>query len=368
LGYRPPLISDLARRMTMAKASASRVHPEAGHDETTLDRLLADARFYSAEFPLFLANHQPMMLVALDRLGASPRRLEEWFAIYRDVSGLVPEPASTAKIGRGDWRSHLGDRTRERDCREFFTAEVARLGIRPALAAYLPTLVHGIAGSALHAFMRLAYGVMRNDAAEVGAALGYWASVYLELCRASGEPGDSEPAEVLLGLKPVEAFRHIEPELDLLWHFMREVARQPEFQGVVDRLRIGPDALDRVRAASLALYAGTMDFCALHALTGSHWLRVAWSALPQPELALRYFWQAIAALYPKIGFPELPSDEQLDAWRNAPTPDWPEIKAAAVRSDDEHDISLTFSAFEEWKFYDDPLYKLVAARRVRLMA
>jgi hypothetical protein len=42
--------------------------------------------------------------------------------------------------------------------------------------------------------------------------------------------------------------------------------------------------------------------------------------------------------------------------------------AAAVLCEDEHDISLAFSAHEEWKFYGDPLYKLVAARRVRLIA
>ena len=38
-------------------------------------------------------------------------------------------------------------------------SEVARLGIGEACATYLPTLVPGIAASALHAFMRLAYGV-----------------------------------------------------------------------------------------------------------------------------------------------------------------------------------------------------------------
>jgi hypothetical protein len=353
----------------MAEASALRSHSTARSDVATLDRLLEDARSYSAEFPLFLANHQPMMLVALDRLGASPQRLEEWFAIYRDVSRLVLEPPAVARIGRGDWRSHLGDRSRERDYRDFFTAEVRQLGIGPAVTAYLPTLIPGIAGSALHAFMRLTYGVMRDDPAEVGAALGYWSAVYLELCLASGAaPVTDDPAEVLLGMKPVETYRHVEPELDLLWHFMREVARKPEFQGLVDQLRIGPDSLRRVAEASLALYAGTMDFCALHALTGSHWLRIAWPALPQPELALRYFWQAIAALYPKIGFPDLPSTELLEEWRNAATPDWPEIKAAAVKCDDEHDISLAFSAFEEWKFYGDPLYRFVAARRVRLIA
>jgi hypothetical protein len=337
--------------------------------ENTLERLLSDARVFSAEFPLFLANHQPMMLVALERLGASERRLGEWFEIYRDVSSLVPQPPPVAKIGRADWREHLGDRSRERDFRDFFTAEVAQLGIGPAVKAYAPTLTPGIAGSALHAFMRLSYGVMRNDPAEVGAALGYWSAVYLELCLAGRtQPATDDPAEVLLRMKPVGSYRHVEPELDLLWHFMREMAKKPEFGTVVDQLRIGPDSLKRVAAASLALYAGTMDFCALHALTGSHWLRMLWAALPDPELALRYFWQAIAALYPKIGFPDLPSSEQLDAWRHAPVPDWEEIKATAVACDDEHDISLTFSAFEEWKFYGDPLYRHVAARRVRLIA
>ena len=34
---------------------------------------MEEARGFSAEFPLFLANHQPMMLVALAPLGASAR-------------------------------------------------------------------------------------------------------------------------------------------------------------------------------------------------------------------------------------------------------------------------------------------------------
>ena len=64
-----------------------------------------------------------------------------------------------------------------------------------------------------------------------------------------------------------------------------------------------------MRSASLALYAGTMDFCALHALTGCHWLRLIEPLTPDFGLALRYFWQAIGALYPKIGFPDLPKPE-----------------------------------------------------------
>ena len=86
--------------MPSASVSRSRsVHS----DESTLDRLLEDSRAFSAEFPLFLANHQPMMLVALERLGASDRRLEEWFEIYRDVS----KPRAAAAVGCEDRKGRL---------------------------------------------------------------------------------------------------------------------------------------------------------------------------------------------------------------------------------------------------------------------
>ncbi len=237
------------------------------------------------------------------------------------------------------------------------------------IAAYLPRLLPGLAASATHGLMRFAYGVLRWDAQEIAAALGYWAATFLLLSEATGaSPITEDPGEVLVRLRRIPAFREIKTELDLLWHFMRAMSRESEFASVVDWLAIGPSSLERVAQTSLALYAGTMDFCALHAVTGSHWLRIISPVAPEPNLALRYFWQATAALYPKIGFPDLSSHETLDGWRNAPVPNWPEIEATACRSDDEHDISLTFSAREEWKFYGDPLYRFVAARRLGLIA
>ena len=340
----------------------------AASDEAELDRLLADGREFSGEFPFFLANHLPMILVAMQRLGGSDQRLAEFFAVYRDKNRLAALPMPVRRIERGDWSSALGDRSRESEYRTYFREEVARLGNRAAIATYLPTLLPGIAASATHGLMRLAYGVLRNDAAEIGAALGYWAATYLELGRATGAPPiTDDPGEVLVRLQAMPGLRQVETERDLLWHFMRAVAAKPEFGGLVDWLRIGPDSQRRVAAASLALYAATMDFCALHAVTGAHWIRLITPVTPDPDLALRYFWQAIASLYPKIGFPDLPSAEMVDEWRHADCPEWPEIKAAAVRSNDEHDLSLTFSAHEEWKVYGDRLYQVVAARRMQLI-
>ena len=348
---------------------ALRVERAQARGEAELQRLLVECRGFCGEFPDYLANHLPMVLVAMHRLGGSDERLNAFFATYRDVNRLPSPPLNVAPIVREGWDAALGDRARERDYIDFFDAEVTRIGARGAIASYLPRLLPGVAASATHGLMRLAYGVMRDDPAEIAIALGYWAATYLELGVALGSaPVTEQPAEILLRMRPVESFRHVETERDLLWHFMRAMAAKPEFRPVVDWLAIGPDTAARMREASLALYAGTMDFCALHAVTGCHWLRLLRPAAPEPELALRYFWQAIASLYPKIGFPNLPDAEALDGWRRLPCPDWPEIEAAAVGSDDEHDLSLVFSAREEFRAFGDRLYQVVAARRMQLIA
>jgi hypothetical protein len=347
---------------------ALRVECAQARGEAELQRLLAECREFSGEFPDFLANHLPMVLVAMHRLGGSDERLNAFFATYRDSNRLPPPPVCVTPIAREDWYASLGDRARESDYVAFFRAEVAHIGARGAVARYLPGLLPGLAASATHGLMRLAYGVFRDDPEEIAIALGYWAATYLELgVTGNAAPVTDDPAEVLLRMRPVASFRYVETELDLLWHFMRAMAAKPEFRPVGDWLAIGPGTAGRMREASLALYAGTMDFCALHAVTGCHWLRMLRPATPDPGLALRYFWQAIASLYPKIGFPELPSSEALDGWRRAPCPDWPEIEAAAVGSDDEHDLSLVFSAREEFRNFGDRLYQVVAARRLQLI-
>lgn len=340
-------------------------------DSSTLEDLLVDARRDSVEFPYLLANHVPMILVALNRLGASDERLVEYLAMYRAVKGLVPMPPRIAPIARENWLEALGDRTREADYRDLFVAEVRRLGIEDAVKTYLPTLIPGVGASALHCLMRISYGLLRLDPTEVGTAIGYWAATYLKMPAATGaEPTTDDPGAVLAASGAIPEMHRLEPETDLLWHSIRAAGEAPGFAPVVDMLAIHPDCQRRLAETSLALFAATMDFSALHAVTGTHWVRLTAPFLAPTERALlmRHFWQIIASLVPKIGFPSLPSAEQVEAWRNLPAPGWDEIAAAACASDDEHDISLTFSAREEEKVYGDRLYRVVAARRVGLIA
>jgi hypothetical protein len=333
-----------------------------------LERAVAWSRQWSAEFPLCLANHLPMVLVALHRMGASDERLEAYCQIYHKQNGLVPIPESIGEVTRGNWGEFLGQREREANYRTFFAGEVARLGATPAALHYLPQLMPGMAASATHAFMRMAYATMTDSDEETSVALAYWAATYLTLGTSRGaEPSTDDPAAVLAFMSGPAAFRHVETERDLLWHFMRAVSENPEFAPVVDMLAIGPETHDRIARCSLALYTGTLDFCALHAVTGTHWLRLMAPRTPDAATPLRYFWQAIAALAPKIGFASLPGADELEAWRRARLPDWPEIYREAVARDDEHDLSLSFSAGEEFKHYGDRLYQYGAAKRLNLV-
>ena len=329
--------------------------------------LKAEARRDSVEFPPFLANHLPMVLVALDRLGASPERLATFAQTYRSANGLVAEPLAHLQLTHDTWISALGQRAREGELRQFFAQEVAQTGGPATIATYLPRLARGVAGSAFHPLMRLAYAVMEKDDDEIAIGLAYWAATFLPLGDEGTATGvTADPVEVLCRAAKLPGLAEAEPESDLLWHNMRAVARVPSFAEVAGWLIIRDDTLDRMTSASLALFAGTMGFEALHAVTGCHWLRHLRPVVADMAPLLRHFWVGIASLMPKMGFPDIPTPQQIEAWRRMSSPDWVEIKARALASDDEHDHSLTFSAFEEWRRTGDELYRVVAAKRLGL--
>ncbi|PZW42111.1 uncharacterized protein DUF4243 [Humitalea rosea] len=333
---------------------------------------LTEARDLSAEFGETLANHAAMVLQAQALLGGSEADARRFLDAYVAANGLGPIAPSTVTIRREDWTARLGDRAAEGAYRAFFRAELARLGSAAALQrAYLPSLLPGIAASALHALMRLAYANDAGNAGEVAESLGYWAATFLPLGAGVGAPPvTDEPAGVLLRVAAEPSLAGmVFDEEGLLWHAMRRTAAMPAFAPAYDWLAVGPDTLRRMARDALAVFAATMEFCALHALTGTHWLRLILPVLEpaDQERAIRFFWQAIAAVYPKMGCP-LPLSEQAAARQRAlPAPDWTTIAAAACASNEEHDISLVYSARCEEAVWNDPLYRVVAARRMGLL-
>ncbi len=163
-----------------------------------IDAIMKEMPYYSFEFEKTFANHAPMVLVALDRIGGSAERLQDFFDHYRDYKHLQPVPLSVEPIHAGNWQGALGDRQREADLNLFFLSEVKRLGADEAIRHYLPFLAGGVGASAFHALMRLAYGLIRRDATEIALSLAYWTATYLTLPPAGGaRPMTKEPAVVL---------------------------------------------------------------------------------------------------------------------------------------------------------------------------
>lgn len=330
---------------------------------------LSDMSAWGSEFDGTFANHAPMALTALAGIGGTKTELERFFAYYKSYKKLKPFQPSTAPLDAATWQTAKGDRTREADLRAFFQGEVTRLGVEAALLTYLPELAPGVAASAFHALMRLAYALLRGNADDVAIALGYWAATFLPMPPATGAaPITDDPAEVLARTMAIAPLHDLKLH-ELLWQNMRDAAAVPEFKPVVDWLAIDNATLSRMAATGLVVFAATQHFAALHIVTGVHWLRIIEPACDRATffLMLRHFWQGIAGLVGELGFPTLPSPETLDRWRGIETPDWRELRRVAAKSLDEHDISLAFSAHEEMNAHGDPLYRVVVARRLGLI-
>src|SRR3984957_21300648 len=105
--------------MSTVLASAISSHPDSATRQG-LERSVAWSRRWGAEFPVCLANHLPMVLVALHRMGASDERLEAYCHTYHKQNGLVPVPEPIGAITRDNCGEFGGEPEKYEDLRGFF--------------------------------------------------------------------------------------------------------------------------------------------------------------------------------------------------------------------------------------------------------
>ncbi len=343
-----------------------------------LDELLTKARGFGFEFlrtnadgtiDADICNHLDLALISSAELGASDAELRRFYDSYVPRWPLEPVAPIRRPITGADWHLHLGDRRYEPEYRQFFADEVRRLGPADAVRQYLPVFIEGPASSAYHAMIRVSYACLRGDATEVALGLAYWAATFLRFPRSeTGRPFSSRPADALKRMRDDERFRKMPHKGIGLWSRMNMMGSEPAFSPVIDWLAVAPESLATLAADSLALYVNTNDMRALHAMTACQALRELLPYLsPEDEIvAIRYLWQAIASVYGLMGFLEPTPSNELDRLRDLSCPSWDEIKAAATKSLDEHDLKIAFVMSEEEKAYGEPLYRLASARRMKL--
>lgn len=349
----------------LGSSADAQAGPPAKEGAGALQELLAKNHRLRPEFGPGYSNHVSMGLFALTALGGSAQQLR---AFANDSWGPlepVPEAAGPA-IERASFRSQLGQRAALNGYRSLFQREVQQLGRAATLERYLPELLPGLGAAAFHPLIRTGYGVRFGDDREVADGLAYWAIAYLPL-GPLGAPGtETQPRVLLQQLREARHGKGSNKGDGLILDHLRSAARVPELAPAVAALQPGEDTLRRLAAVSLELYLATGgNFTALHAITGTHGLRMLWPHVPQRDLAVRYLWQALAAAYLTVGAPPLPS-EARSAESASAVPDWSRIVAKAVTSTDAHDLKLADVAREEGTFYQEPGYRRAAALRLRL--
>jgi hypothetical protein len=338
-----------------------------------LKPLLARAREYHPEYRGGLCNHLPMALIALDRMGASPARLQRYATAY--LKNIEPASAPGTGIDESDWREWLGEKEAYADYLGFFRREVERLNARAALRAYLPTLSRGVAAAAFHPPIRTAFGVIGDDPEEVAVGLAYWASRYLPLPEHAPADGDAVAAMTsgddpvaLLGALRGQDDLAFQPNPDnLIDREFAEAASHPRFETIAQALNVDDLTFDRLRRAAALLYFATEDFSALHGVTGMHAARILSDFADDPRAYATQLWRALLALYLALDRPALPDAAEVAKLSQATLPDWNKILQAAVDSDAEHTIKLVFTCLDETRAGHGRLYRLLAARKVGLL-
>jgi hypothetical protein len=368
------LVGSGALLSTEGSALAS---PAADEHVGVLQRLLQRNHGLRPEYGPGYSNHVSMGLFALTALGGSARQLTAFADASWSPLEPVPKEAGPA-VTRESFPSLLGQRTALNGYRRLFTQEVSQLGRTATLERYLPRLLPGLGAAAFHPLIRTGYGVRFGDDQEVADGLAYWATAYLPLGELGAAGAEPAPSVLLSQLRAARTGKSDDAEAGLILERMRNASHVPQFAPTVAALQPREDTLRRLASVALELYTVTGgNFIALHAVTGTHALRMLWPHLPQKELAARYLWQALVAAYLTVGTPALSSAAPSSAGRGlastprpaAPghVPDWSQIVAKAVGSTDPHDLKLVDVAREESTFYQEPGYRQAAALRLRLI-
>jgi hypothetical protein len=335
-----------------------------------IDEALELLSGYGPEFSfgdLCLSNHGPMAAEALIALGRDDAVIS-WTERYK--RRLEERPASRNPISPGEWREALGDVRRVGDWTAFFDRELAGAPWRQVLDLWVERLAPGIIASATHGVIRTAHAVRSLDTQETPArlhelaeGLAYWAATFMLL------PGS--PSAASRHALPSQAIRQIErlaPEeqrdMGLITTSLRKLATQPSFERTIDFVDPSDDPtsfLSDLTETFAGVYVANADggqvIGLIHAVTGPSAIRLLAPHLSPSttDLALRYGWQAAAALY--VAMAQRPAP---DAPASA-VGDEPDIIERAVSTGDEHAIKFTEACLREHALNPKPVY-LAAAR------
>jgi hypothetical protein len=296
-----------------------------------------------------------------------------WLECYK--SRLTALPPVQNSITEENYRSALGDINRFSDWQAYFLGELREMPWNQVLNKWVDRLAPGLIAAAMHGVIRTGHAVRglssqdpETGVKELSNGLAYWAARYQVLPEAnkkkvSGAVSVYEALDKLVVLP--DAQRH---NGSLITEEVEDIEGTPTFRDTIDYFDVdtsSPDAtLSRLTEGFAFVFthhaARSGNVIALvHALTGPYALRHMLPSLDTlvAKRALRYAWQAAAALYVRYALLTKPdrSEEEFTVSSES------ELVENAVASRDEHAVKFTEACLSEHRLNANPIYLTAAA-------
>lgn len=332
---------------------------------TPLHELLTANLKLPPEYAGQLTNHMPMALHALQSMGASGQRLQGFYDTYAKHMGgsLAPLGAGAVKktitgVPVSDWRVLRGQPHAYPALLATLNELVAHEGADTALRQALPELLPGVAAAAFHGLIRTAHALEAGHAAELAAALTYWAWRWQPL----PEPAAPPPGSALLGFsnwadRLVSEAPGWHSDSSMISMRMIDASLSPIYKGLAGNL--APALSLDVRVAELAslairLYVASPNFTVLHMVTALRAFRTLrpWLEHTGPQVAVQsVLAQNFTAAYLAAGSLATGSLAtglaSFDKSLSVPVKSWAQVVSLAMASDDEHVIKLVHACRDE---------------------
>lgn len=304
-----------------------------------------------------LANHLPMVLQALDALGADAARLRRQLAVDLPRFSRPMSPLPPCRLQ--DWTARRGETAADAALAAHFAAELSDRGAAAVLREVLPALFDGVATAAFHGLIRTAHAVQAGHPPELSRALAHWASRW----RALPRPEAAAPLALGDWLAALDAADgQPRPTGRLIIERITTVVKGPAYAVLAGRLHADGHTLDRLSLRAAHAYRRDGDFTRLHLVTSARALRVLSPWLSSPAAAVGRYADAFAAAWLASGGPVAQAASPGEPGEGAAPDPWPALVAQALASDDDHVIKLVHACRDEAARHHPMAYRRCAAR------
>lgn len=330
--------------------------------ESALQALLNRHRAGELEDYNVKANHAPMVLIAMYRMGADSAQLHRYYAnIEIGRAASETSPLQSLRIDRDTWTKYLGTFSAWAAYRQFFQAEIDKHGVEEVLAAYVSPLMSGVAGHAFHPLLRVGYGIDLEDKDEIAFGLAYWASAYLPAPEVPKTRSFVEPAHLFGVLENSELLRAVKPQGQSITRRIGQFYAHDEFRRLLQPLALNSDRpLDAIAKTIAEAFSRHHHFTILHGVTSCHAMRMVLPYCKDQLDVVEKYWFSVCAAYLSVintsdGSHQAMPDKEAD---------WPRIQKDAIATGNEHTIKLAYTCLKESEEYHDANYPGFARREI----